>query len=48
LRRVIDPRSAAPLREVESVGLSIDSRSEEGASRADVDFESFALTNESV
>jgi hypothetical protein len=48
LRRVIDLRSAASPRGIESHGLSIDSRSEEGASRADVDSESFALTNDSV
>jgi hypothetical protein len=48
LRRVIDPWSAASPHGIESRGLSIDSRSEEGASRADVDSESFALTNDSV
>ena len=48
LRRVIDPRLATERVELESPRMSIASRKEERATRADVAAEEFALTNESV
>jgi hypothetical protein len=48
LRRVIDLRCDASRVERESQGLSIESRKEERATRADVAAEEFALINESV
>jgi hypothetical protein len=48
LRRVIDLRCTQQRVELESPPLSIASRKEERATRADVAAEAFALTNESV
>jgi hypothetical protein len=48
LRRVTDLRSEASATQIERLALSNESRGEQRASRADVDFESFALTNKSV